>query len=220
MTPNHHPEPDTLMAYAAGTLPNVISCVVSCHLSLCRECAGHVSWLSKVGGVLLEKVEAAPAAPGVMESAAARWLADGRTAPDTDRNPEPQGSDPVLPKPLARYLGMSVDQVPWKTVVKGVRQHWVKLPRETGTIRLLRLTPGKELLEHTHTGMELTMVLQGVYGDHTGEYRRGDIIEWTEGTLHQPRAGGDVECICMIGSENTPYFSRLIARLLRPIMGF
>ncbi len=208
------------MAYSAGTLPNVISCVVACHLSLCRECAEHVSWLSKVGGALLEKVETPPASQAVMEGALARWLANGRTASMPGGNAPREADDPLLPRPLARHLGMSAGQIPWKTVVKGVRQHWVKLPRETGTIRLLRLTPGKELLEHTHTGMELTMVLQGIYGDHTGEYRRGDIIEWTEGTLHQPRAGGDVECICMIGSENTPYFSRLIARLLRPIMGF
>ena len=220
MTPNHHPQPETLIAYAAGTLPSVISCVVACHLSLCRECAEQARWLGMVGGIMLKNVEARPADKPLLERAVARWSVGTPPSAETGQEAAPQADDPVLPRPLARHLGMSGAQIPWKTVVKGVRQHWVKLPKGSGTIRLLRLTPGKELLEHTHTGMELTMVLQGVYGDHTGEYQRGDVIEWMEGTLHQPRAGGDIECICMIASENTPYFTRFVARLLRPIMGF
>lgn len=221
MTPNHHPDPATLVAYAAGTLPNAISCVVACHLTLCRECADHARWLGVLGGVMLEEIKPSPADTAFAERAVAQWRPDGPPAAGpVDRVSTPDIDDPVLPRPLARYLGKSVKEIPWRTVVKGVRQHWVKLPKGAGQIRLLRLTPGKVLLEHTHTGMELTLVLQGVYGDHTGEYLRGDVIEWTEGTLHQPHAGGDQDCICLIASENTPRFNRLIARLMRPILGF
>jgi putative transcriptional regulator len=217
MNPNHHPDPSTLISYAAGTLPNAISCVVACHLALCQECAEHVRWLGVLGGVMLDRLETPAEDPDLAERVAAGWS----PAPDPSRHdPAPRIGDPVLPEPLARYLGMGVGDVPWKKVVKGVRQHWVKLPKGSGQIRLLRLTPGKVLLEHTHTGMELTLVLQGVYGDHTGDYLRGDVIEWAEGTLHQPRASGDEECICVVASENTPYFTRLAARLLRPILGF
>jgi putative transcriptional regulator len=220
MMPKHHPQPETLIAYAAGTLPNVIACVVACHLSLCRQCAERSRWLSIVGGLMLARLETAPADGVAVERAVARWSA-GAAAPDPGpRYVPPRQTDPVLPAPLAHYLGAGIEDVPWKTVVRGVRQHWIRLPKGSGQMRLLRLTPGKLLLEHTHTGMELTMVLQGVYGDHTGDYLRGDVIEWTEGTLHQPRASGEEECICLIASEHTPRFSRLIARLLRPIMGF
>jgi putative transcriptional regulator len=220
MSPNHHPDPSTLISYAAGTLPNAISCVVACHLTLCPECSEHARWLGVLGGVMLDRLEAPAGDTGLAERAAGGFP-DGLPASDLPRrDATPTIDDPVLPEPLARYLGMGVGDVPWKRVVKGVRQHWVKLPRGSGQIRLLRLTPGKVLLEHTHTGMELTLVLQGVYGDHTGDYLRGDVIEWTEGTLHQPRAAGDDDCICVIASENTPYFTRLAARLLRPILGF
>ena len=220
MTHNHHPHPETLISYVAGTLPNAISCVVACHLSLCRDCSDHARRLGIVGGLMLKKLDAAPADKAFTERADAHWSVHGLPSRDPQQNPAPQTEDPVLPKPLAHHLGMGGADIPWKTVVKGVRQYWVKLPKGSGQIRLLRLAPGKLLLEHTHTGMELTLVLQGIYGDHTGDYVRGDVIEWTEGTLHQPRASGDEECICVIASENTPRFSRLAARLLRPIMGF
>ena len=220
MTPRHHPYPETLMAYAAGTLPNTISCVVACHLALCPQCAEEARWLAMVGGAMLRGLEAPPEGSALADALSARLPAQAPAASGTAQEARAWRADPVLPGPIASYLGLGVGEIPWKTVVKGVRQHWIKLPEGSGQMRLLRLTPGKVLLEHTHTGMELTMVLQGIYGDHTGDYRRGDVIEWTEGTMHQPRAGGDEECICLIANEHTPRFSRLIARLLRPILGF
>jgi putative transcriptional regulator len=220
MTHKHHPQADTLICYVAGTLPNAISCVVACHLSLCGDCADHVRRLGLVGGLMLKNLEADAAGDAFTERVAALWSAERLPPSELRHQPALNIDDPLLPRPLARYLGMSGGEIPWKRVVKGVRQYWLKLPRGSGQIRLLRLTPGKLLLEHSHTGMELTLVLQGIYGDHTGDYVRGDVIEWTEGTLHQPRASGDEECVCLIASERTPHFSRLVARLLRPIMGF
>lgn len=220
MTHNHHPHPETLISYVAGTLPNSISCVVACHLSLCQDCSDHARRLGILGGLMLKKMEAGPADQAFTEHVAAHWSAESLPPREPRHDPAPEIADPWLPLPLARYLGMSGSEVPWKRVVKGVRQYWVKLPKGSGQMRLLRLTPGKLLLEHTHTGMELTLVLQGIYGDHTGDYVRGDVIEWTEGTMHQPRASGEEECICLIASEQTPHFSRFMARLLRPIMGF
>jgi putative transcriptional regulator len=218
MTHRHHPLPETLISYASGTLPNAISGVVACHVSLCQECAQDTHRLAIVGGLLLERTDA-PAAIEISERRIARALDDPFTAVQTDQ-PATVDGDPLLPLPLARYLGMSADEIPWKRVVKGVRQYWVKLPKDAGQMRLLRLAPGKVLLEHTHLGMELTLVLQGVYGDHSGQYVRGDVIEWDEDSQHMPRVFGDEECVCLIATERTPYYTRLLARLMRPILGF
>ncbi len=220
MTYNHHPHADTLISYVAGALPSSISCVVACHVSICPECTSDIRRLVILGGLMLNDLQTEPADEALTERAAANWATERPPRSEQPPAPASNGGDPLLPRPLARYLRMAGDEIPWKTVVRGVRQYWVKLPKGSGQMRLLRLTPGKLLLEHTHTGMELTLVLQGIYGDHTGNYMRGDVIEWTEGTLHQPRASGDEECVCLIASENTPRFTRLLARLLRPIMGF
>ena len=220
MIHTHHPQADTLISFVSGVLPSSIACVVACHVSICPDCSEHTRRLAIVGGVMLTDLDAAPADEAFARRATTHWAAERPPRSEQPRAPVATGGDPLLPQPLARHLGKGGADIPWKTVVKGVRQYWVKLPKGAGQMRLLRLTPGKVLLEHAHTGMELTMVLQGIYGDHTGDYVRGDVIEWTEGTLHQPRASGDEECICLIASENTPRFTRLAARLLRPIMGF
>ncbi len=220
MSPNFHPRPETLISYVAGTLPNAISCVVACHVSLCPECVDNVRRLEVLGGIMLKNLEAPPAEKAFTERATARLALGSPSRALPWRDPAPKVEDPLLPQPLAHYLCMNSEEIPWKTVVNGVRQHWVRLPKGAGQLRLLRLMPGKLLLEHTHTGMELTLVLKGVYGDHTGDYTRGDVIEWSEGYLHQPRSSGDQECVCLIATESVPRYARFVARLLRPIMGF
>jgi putative transcriptional regulator len=217
--PDHHPNPETLLSYVAGTLQNSISCVVACHAVLCSQCAEEIRWLEKLGGLMLGRVEPEATDVARLEAMAERMATETLPLPLTN-GPHRREPDPVLPPPLAHYLELGIGEIPWKTVVKGVRQHWVKLPQGSGQIRLLRLAPGKVLLEHTHTGMELTMVLKGIYGDHSGDYNRGDVIEWTEGSDHQPHAGGTEDCVCMIATESAPYYHRLFARLLRPILGF
>jgi putative transcriptional regulator len=220
MTSEHHPRPETLISYVAGTLPNAIACVVACHVSLCRECASDIRRLEMLAGTMLRQVESPPAESEAIERAVQRLYTDGGTNVSAWLEPPAIAEDPVLPRPLIRYLGFRSEEIPWRKVVKGVRQHWVKLPKGSGQLRLLRLAPRKPLLEHTHSGMELTLVLKGVYGDHTGDYRRGDVIEWSEGSLHQPGSSGDEECVCMIATESVPRYARFIARVLRPIMGF
>jgi putative transcriptional regulator len=219
MTRRNHPQPETLISYVSGTLPLAISGVVACHISLCPQCARDAHRLAIIGKSLLDRMESASARE-IPESRIAAVLADPFLAISPEQPVLAGPRDPVLPNPLAQYLGMSSDEIPWKRVVKGVRQYWVRLPAEAGQMRLLRLDPGKVLLEHTHRGMEVTLVLKGIYGDHTGQYVRGDVIEWAEETLHQPRVFGDQECICVVATERAPHYSRLAARLLRPLLGF
>jgi len=57
MTPNHHPLPETLISFASGTLPNAISAVVACHLTLCRTCTEAVRDLEVLGGFLLDRLD-------------------------------------------------------------------------------------------------------------------------------------------------------------------
>jgi putative transcriptional regulator len=200
MNPNFHPQPDTLISYVAGTLPNSISCVVACHISLCTECAQNVRRLEILGGLMLKNLEPAAADNASIEIAAAEWPADNLVASDT-RNGVASVVDPMLPAPLASYLRMRADDIPWTPVVEGVQQYWIKLPKGSGQMRLLRLAPGKLLNEHTRNGSEVTMVLQGVYGDQTGDYFRGDVIEGMEGTMRQRHASGTQECICLIARD-------------------
>jgi putative transcriptional regulator len=201
MNPNFHPQPDTLISYAAGTLPNAISCVVACHISMCTECAQNVRRLEFLGGLMLKNLEPAASDNTSIETAAAEWPADNLVASDTRNGRTTIVVDPMLPAPLASYLRMRAGDIPWTPVVEGVQQYWIKLPKGSGQMRLLRLAPGKLLNEHSRNGSEVTLVLQGVYGDQTGDYFRGDVIEGVEGTMRQRHASGTQECICLIARD-------------------
>ena len=216
MTIRHHPSETTLISYAAGALPAAIAGLVACHATICRECQLEIRRLKMVGALLLETIEAEPAADAEVARAETRFA---------QRNvfplpPSARPSDPVLPAPLAHYLGMTSDEIPWKTLVKGLQQYRVKLPKRSGEIRLLRARPRLRLLKHSHRGMELTMVLKGAYRDETGEYHRGDVSDLNEDIEHQPKVLSDDECICIIASEGPARYSELLPRLLQPIMGF
>ncbi|MGB0086602.1 MAG: ChrR family anti-sigma-E factor [Rhodomicrobiaceae bacterium] len=219
MTIRNHPDPSILMSYAAGTLPNAIACVVVCHVSMCSECGEAVRRLEMLGGLMLDRL-----GPGAADEAMAE-RAEAIVAGEPSEFVEPEQSskefdDPFLPEPLARYLGMTGEEIPWKRLPKGVQQYWIKLPKDSGLIRLLKVPPHLKLLEHSHDGMELTMVLRGTYSDHTGDYLRGDVTEMNAGTEHRPASTGEEECICIVASETPPRYSRWYARMLQPILRY
>ncbi len=220
MTIQHHPSEATLMSYAAGVLPVSIACVVACHASLCPQCRGGLRRLKLAGALLLERLEAEPASEADVETAVRRFMDSHALAPAQSKQAESKAPDPVLPAPLANYLGMSSHEIPWKTLVKGLQQYRLKLKKGSGEIRLLRARPRLKLLKHGHRGMELTMVLKGAYRDATGEYHRGDVSDLDEDIEHQPKVISEEECICIIASERPARYIDLLPRLLQPIMGF
>ena len=219
MTIRSHLDPSVLISYAAGTLPGALSCVVACHLSMCPKCAEDVRRLEMLGGLMLDAMPQEFGGDGLQKSAE-EIISGELTAPgEPERSTKPI-SDPILPEPLARYLGMTLAEIPWKSLPKGIKQYWVTLPIGAGLIRLLKVPPHLKLLEHSHRGTELTMVLAGTYSDYTGDYFRGDVTEMNEGMDHRPASTADEECICIVASEAPPHYTRLYARLLRPILGY
>src|SRR5262245_44304973 len=113
--PSYHPQPDTLMSYVAGTLPNAISCVVACHLSFCSDCVKQTRWLGMVGGILLKNLHVSDKA--FIDRAAMQWTVDRLLASRPERDQAVSIQDPLLPKPLVRYLGFGGRQIPWKPVI-------------------------------------------------------------------------------------------------------
>jgi putative transcriptional regulator len=217
MTIRRHPRDETLLEYAAGTLVSALSAVVACHLTFCPRCRAEVARMERIGGALLGGMKGEVIALPALE----RAVAASQAIPGGgDEPPAPPAPDGVLPRPLARYLGMGIGDVPWKKVGPGVRQFKVKLPSRGGDLRLLSVKPGVALLHHGHYGSELTLVLAGAYRDETGEYHAGEVADLDEETEHLPRAIGAEPCICIIAGETHPRYSSLKMRMLRPFLGF
>lgn len=210
----HHPDGATLMAYAAGTLAEPLAAVVAAHAAMCPRCSLELSDLDLLGGALLTRQK------GMAGDGAPRaTLAPSSLGPSYH---PARSSDPGerLPAPIAAAYGLSFDKIPWKRLAPGVLHHRLTLTAGTqGDLRLLKISAGRRMPDHGHGGAELTLVLEGAYGDATGEYRCGDLQDVDESVEHTPVADKTEGCICMIASERPARFRGVIGRLLQPWTG-
>jgi putative transcriptional regulator len=216
VTPAHHLDHSTILAYAAGTLDQSLALVVASHLSWCPQCRAAVRAAEALGGELMEDLVPAT----VSDACRSRTMAliDGATL---HRFPAAQAGEAALPGPLARMLPVAdLVALPWKTKAPGVAVYDVKLsPDARGQAKLLRIAPGRAVPEHGHGGEEVTLILRGAYRDHMGRFQRGDVADLDEDVEHKPIAEPGEDCICLVAIEKPTRFKSWTARLMQPLVG-
>ena len=84
---------------------------------------------------------------------------------------------------------------------------------------MLKSGPGTLMLEHTHSGIELTCVLKGSFSHVGGRFGPGDFDFGDETLDHQPKVGGEEACLCLVAMTGdlrmNGFFGRLISPLVR-----
>ncbi|MGR3372477.1 ChrR family anti-sigma-E factor [Pseudooceanicola nanhaiensis] len=206
----HHLSEELLTAYAAGVLPEAFALVVATHLSMCDECRAMAESLDGIGGTLIEGLDGAAMDAGALEAVMAR-LDDAPAAPiRVDRG--------VLPAPVRAYIGGDLDAVKWKPVGMGVKQAVLKTS-DSASARLLYIPAGAAMPEHSHRGMELTLVLQGAFEDDSDRFGPGDVEIADDEVDHTPVADVGADCICLAATEGKLRFKSWIPRLAQPFIG-
>lgn len=202
----HHISNDVLDAYRAGTLPHAFAVVVAAHISICDECRAELEASNMVGGALL-----ADAPKSDMSAGARARLMDML---DTPPPPAPTRGSGVFPAPVMEELDGQPPR--WRMLGGGIRQQILSADK-TGSLRLLYIPPGRAVPEHSHGGLELTLVLQGSFSDSEGSFARGDIETAYDDLDHQPIAGAGAPCICLAATDAPLRFRSMVPRLLQPI---
>ncbi|MBP2290281.1 ChrR family anti-sigma-E factor [Azospirillum rugosum] len=213
--PAHHPAPELLFDYAAGSLREVQALLVASHLAYCAECRRRVAELEACGGVLLEEVAAEPVSDGLLDAVLAK-LADAPAAlPPQPATPPPNG---ILPGPLHRALGGSMggalDGVDWVRIVPGIHLSGWSLGVGTASACLLRMAAGASVPAHRHTDHEMLLVLTGAFSDEFGRYRVGDVASYDPDTPHHAVADRDGECVCLLVQDKPLVFTGALGWLL------
>ena len=214
----HHLSDAMLTSYAAGSLGEGLSLIVASHVSMCTKCADRLSSLEAVGGALLEDIAPSGLADTALEAAMARIAGEAQLPIQIERPSDPT-SDPILPVPVLDYTRDGASALKWTSVAPGLKQVRLFEDRRGFSARLLRIAAGKPMPRHGHTGMEMTLVLDGGYWDEAGSYQRGDIAEHDDHMEHRPVADSDKDCLCLVVANAPVRLRGIIGRLFQPLVG-
>jgi putative transcriptional regulator len=212
---NHAPTPELLLGYAAGTLAEPVALAVAAQAAMRPDVAAGIARLEAAGGVLLEGIAPAPLAAGALERALAALESDDN-GPATEL-PVSANTRALLPRPLWIYAQGDIDALPWRK--RGAGVYTAALPGPAAyQLRLLRIEAGRAVPQHTHRGLELTLVLKGAYDDGADRFARGDMQVADPTLTHKPVADRAEECLCFAVLDAPIRFTSPLGRLANPFV--
>ena len=210
MSATHHPPPELLAGFAAGTLDAGEHLAVTVHVSSCSTCRRLLRAVEGIGGSTLEASSPAPMKAGAFEAVVAKL---DRSSPQP-RAPATYLTDDDLPEILRHYrIGRR------RRIAPGISMRPIELPGPSRSRAfLLRSDPGTHMLEHTHTGTELTCVLRGSFSHEGGRFGPGDFDFGDETLDHQPVVGDGEPCLCLVAMTGDLRINGFFGRLISPFV--
>ena len=215
MTIEHHPLDELLTAFAAGTLDLGQHVAVATHMTRCSHCRDATHLMEHVGGAVLAGLSPTPMSGDALSRVEARLRQP--VAREFRQEIQAHGAlddIPGLPAFVRRYPAAS-----WKWIAPGVRLRPIRLPAASDTrVFLLKSAPGTKMLEHTHTGTEMTCVLTGSFSHEAGNYSPGD-FDLGDGTVnHNVMVGPAEDCICLVAMHGKLRLAGIIGALIQPFV--
>lgn len=203
----HHIPDAMIAAYASGNLPHQFAMVVASHISLCAECRAALGAHQAAGGAVLESTSSVALSANLKTNLMA--LLDEPTIPEPVYD-----AKGIYPGPIMQAL--KGKPLRWKSLGMGVKQSLLS-ESESGSTRLLYIPAGQAVPDHTHNGLELTLVLQGSFSDETGRFGVGDVEIGDQDLEHTPVADAGDACICLAATDAPLQFKAFLPRLLQPL---
>lgn len=212
MTINHHPPEDLLASFATGALDEAERLVVAVHVAGCARCGRFVQAIEHLAGAALEDAAPAPMAADAFDAVMARI--HDRPAEVRPLPPPAIEQHADLPDVLR---GCRIGKR--RRVAPGVSMQPIELSG-AGRARafLLQSAPGTRMLEHSHTGTELTCVLKGSFSHQGGRYGPGDFDYGDDDVDHRPIVGGEGPCLCLVAMTGDLRMNGFFGRLISPFI--
>jgi putative transcriptional regulator len=214
MSIEHHPTESMLAAFAAGTLDHGQHVAIATHLVSCPQCRSFMRSMEYVGGSVLTSLPPAVMSSDALAKAEAR-LNEPVVPAVADLSPTvPESEVAGLPKFVSRYRFGN-----WKWIAPSVHLRPIMLPYASDTrVFLLKSGPGTRMLEHTHTGIEMTCVLCGAFIQDGAYYGPGDFDLGDETVEHQPVVEPGQDCICLVAMQGKLRLKGVIGRIMQPFI--
>ena len=212
-----------LVDYAAGTLSYGQSVIVNTHLNYTPEARDYVQSCEHVAGAMIEK-NCDPVAMAEDALDQVLGMIDGLD------NPDPQGQNrrhDIFPEDLCALPDMleacifaaATHPLKWRSILPGITGMDMPFSCRQSTISIFRMAPKTSVPEHRHTGLEVTLVLDGDLNDETMRYSTGDlVVHEASADTHAPVASHQDGCTCIVGYDNPVRLTRFPANLLNLLM--
>lgn len=195
-----------LMEYASGALDEACALLVASYVTLCPDARRYLRSCEDMGGAMMEHC----CKPVAMDGGSMNKVLERLEEDCPEASPCPDKTafclQNALPSPIAAYIDSCNRRAEWRRVGRGIQYCHLPVEGSRYKMALMKLSPSRNTPRHKHTGMEITLVLDGSYSDEYGTYRTGDLII-TEGVhAHRPRAN-DKGCLCLTVIDGPLRFS-------------
>lgn len=208
---NNHPDNKLLEAYALGSIDAVSGLVVATHLETCSKCRDYVNRVEAEQANVVSDVPCVyvpefddmfnhiVTAPPMRDSVIIRDSAKVSVA----------GKSFELPKTLSRFSDLVGS---WRSYGGKVYSAQIDLG-EDARVNLMYISEDVQIPQHTHKGIESTLVLHGGFSDEDGEYEEGDLMIRDASVKHSPYTKVGEDCLCLTVLTEPMIFTQGVARI-------
>jgi putative transcriptional regulator len=212
-----HPKFLDLQAFSAGNCEPAMALMISAHVDMCPQCQHDCI---EIQAQLAKELFAPQPTIAPLDDQYLNMLSNITDLPisntvvteESNTSIELDGKFFELPRALRRHAKNTGN---WSRLVGKLWQAPVDLG-EIGKANFMYMEKGGRVPEHTHKGTEMTLVIDGQYGDGVAEYDCGDFTLLNNQHKHLPHSEADDGCLVFTIVDQPLHFTAGIARLLNP----
>ena len=210
---NHHPTPEMLVEFSAGTLDTATSICVASHLHFCKCCRDEVARLNEVGSQLMAISSPETIDDDLFDKVMAKI---DQPLPAVEVTQPEESGISGFPAHLNKLIHNAAKTPVWKRLSKSMEEAKLFTGQGKFEVALHKICAGGVTPKHGHRGLEYTVVLKGSFSDENSVYTEGDFIIRKPGDIHQPMGAKNGECICLSAQEAPIKLTSLLGFFLNP----
>ncbi|MFT6989785.1 MAG: putative transcriptional regulator [Paraglaciecola sp.] len=212
-----HPKFTDLQAFSAGNCNPAMALMISAHVDMCPQCRHDCIDIQAelASDLFSQPLQAEPLDSQYLEmmsNITSLPVANTEAPEAINTSIELDGKFFELPRTLRRHVKNTGN---WSRLVDKLWQAPVDFG-DIGKANFIYMEKGGRVPEHTHKGTEMTLVVDGQYGDGIAEYDYGDFTIMNDQHKHLPHSEADDGCLVFTIVDQPLHFTSGIARLLNP----
>ncbi|MGQ8365042.1 ChrR family anti-sigma-E factor [Glaciecola sp. 1036] len=219
-----HPSAQQLSQFAEGNMSPALSLMIASHMDMCKKCMESFDLLQERAVNSFESSHNS-FADNVDFSQMFKDITEDKPFCDGYYCPVPQsvvtttlqleGKVFNIPQPLQRFAEKARNQG-WSKHLGKIWQAGVTIGGKN-LAQFIYMEQGCVVPEHSHTGNEITLVIDGQFSDGMSSYDSGDLIFLNDSHTHSPYTANHNGCLVFSIVDSPLHFTDGWAKLINPL---